>query len=134
MPPRRAVAGHGRGRGRGPAPPPEHPTLAQVMAQQTQLLQAIATGQQARVASHGSRLEEFMHTKPPVFSSESEPLEVDDWLCTMEKKLTLARCREEDKVVYATHQLTRLATDWWDNYLAARVVEESETAAVEEGA
>ena len=116
MPPRRAAAGRGRGRGRrrSPAaaatPPPEHPTLAQVMAQQaqvlaqqTQLLQTMAAGQQAGAASHGTRLGDFMRTKPPVFSVADEPLEPEDWLRTIEKKLTLARCREEDKVVYATH-------------------------------
>ena len=64
--------------------------MAQVMAQQTQLLQALAAGQQARAASHGSRLGDFMRTKPPVFSSANEPLEAEDWLHTMEKKLNLA--------------------------------------------
>ena len=84
----------------------------------------MAAGQQAGAASHGSRLGEFMRTKPPVFESANEPLEAEDWLRTMEKKLTRARCREEDKVVYATHQLAGPATDWWDNYMAARVKEE----------
>lgn len=46
-----------------------------------------------------------------MFSGANEPLEANDWLCTIEKKLTLARCCEEDKVVFATHQLEGHASD-----------------------
>lgn len=88
-----------------------HTTLAQVMAQQTQLLREMAASHRTVAADHGSKLGEFMHTKPPIFSSTTEPLEAEDWLCTIEKKLTPAKCHEEDKVLFATHQLVGPAID-----------------------
>nr|AAX96594.1 retrotransposon protein, putative, Ty3-gypsy sub-class [Oryza sativa Japonica Group]AAX96644.1 retrotransposon protein, putative, Ty3-gypsy sub-class [Oryza sativa Japonica Group]ABA93204.1 retrotransposon protein, putative, Ty3-gypsy subclass [Oryza sativa Japonica Group] len=64
------------------------------MATQTQLLQAIANNQGNR---GGSSFGEFIRTKPPTFAMADEPMEAEDWLCIIEKKLTLVReAREED--------------------------------------
>ena len=93
MSPRRAAApsrgafvadrGHGRGRGRGrgqdlPPPPPANPTLAQVMFQQTQILQALLTSQQTRAAGRNSKLADFLRTRPFTFVVATEPLEAED--------------------------------------------------------
>ena len=57
-----------------------------------------------------------MRTRPPTFSSSSEPLDADDWLRSIEKKLTITRCDDREKVLYAAHQLEGTATEWWESY------------------
>jgi hypothetical protein len=75
-----------------PLPPPPL-TLEQVLAMQTQMLQ---TMQQTLVNLHAqpqapspprNRLRDFQRTKPPTFSYAVEPMDVDDWLKSVEKKL-----------------------------------------------
>ncbi|XP_066164596.1 uncharacterized protein [Oryza sativa Japonica Group] len=46
-------------------------------------------------------------------------MEAEDWLRIIEKKLTLVRVREADKVIFAVHQLEGPAGDWWDTYKEA---------------
>jgi DNA-nicking Smr family endonuclease len=87
------------------------------MATQTQLLQAIANNQGNR---GGSSFGEFMRTKPPTFATAEEPMDAEDWLRVIEKKLTLVRVREADKVIFAANQLEGPAGDWWDTYKEAR--------------
>jgi hypothetical protein len=45
-----------------------------------------------------------------------EPMDVDDWLKTVEMKLQVAYCNNREKVLLASNQLTRPAADWWDAY------------------
>nr|CAD41297.2 OSJNBa0020J04.2 [Oryza sativa Japonica Group] len=47
-------------------------------------------------------------------------MEAEDWLRIIEKKLTLVRVRETDKVIFAVNQLEGPASDWWDTYKEAR--------------
>nr|ABA91307.1 retrotransposon protein, putative, Ty3-gypsy subclass [Oryza sativa Japonica Group] len=96
---------------------PDLTTLAGVMATQTQLLQAIANNQGNRC---GSSFGEFMRTKPPTFATAEEPMDAEDWLRIIEKKLTLVRVREADKVIFAANQLEGPAGDSWDTYKGAR--------------
>uniref|UniRef100_A0A0E0D2Q3 RNA-directed DNA polymerase n=1 Tax=Oryza meridionalis TaxID=40149 RepID=A0A0E0D2Q3_9ORYZ len=107
------------GRRRANENPPEADmtTLAGVMAAQTQLLQAIVNNQGGR---GGSSFREFMRTKPPTFATAEEPMEVEDWLRIIEKKLTLVQVHEADKVIFAVNQLEGPAGDWWDTYKEAR--------------
>ena len=62
-----------------------------------------------------SRLQDFQRTHPPQFSSAIDPLEADDWLRTMEKKLAIARVDNQDEVPFATLYLEGPANIWWDN-------------------
>ena len=57
-----------------------------------------------------------MRTCPPTFSSSSEPLDVDDWPRSIEKKLAIIWYDDCEKVLYATHQLEGTTSEWWDNY------------------
>ncbi len=61
-----------------------------------------------------------MRTKPPTFATAEEPMDAEDWLRIIEKKLTLVRVREADKVIFAANQLEGPAGDWWDTYKEAR--------------
>ena len=59
-----------------------------------------------------------MRTHPATFSSSSEPLDVDDWLCSTERKLAIVWCDDREKVLYASHQLESLAAEWWESFCA----------------
>ena len=48
---------------------------------------------------------EFLKGCPPVFSYATDPLEVDDWLCVVEKQLNIAQCNDQQKVLYLSGQL-----------------------------
>jgi hypothetical protein len=49
-----------------------------------------------------------------------DPMEASDWLRTVEKKLGLIQCTDQERVGFATHQLVGPASEWWDSYEASR--------------
>jgi hypothetical protein len=105
-----------------PPPPPPAVDLAQVMANQTMLLEAIANAinrPRPRVLGMNEKLIEFLRTKPPTFGRSVNPLDADDWLSAMLRELETFNCEDRDKVLLSTHQLTGAALDWWENYCAA---------------
>ena len=90
------MSGRGRGRGRGGVPthPPSPlpPTIEQLLAVQTQLMQALVQNQQNHPVGGAPRDKrgEFLKGHPPVFSHATGLLEADDWLRAVEKKLNIA--------------------------------------------
>nr|AAS90689.2 putative polyprotein [Oryza sativa Japonica Group] len=126
--------------GNVPPPLPENPTLAQVMAHQTQMMAAMMQQMQQqhqqmyqRMLQHAeqqhqqfgppppqSKLPEFLRVRPPTFSSTTNPMEANDWLHAIEKKLNLLQCNDQEKVAFTTHQLQGPASAWWDNHMATR--------------
>ena len=101
----------GRGRGHGGVPPhpppPLSPTIEQLLAVQTQLMQALVQNQQNQPIGGAPRDKhgEFLKGLPPMFSHATDPLEADDWLREVEKQLNIARCDDQQKVLYASGQL-----------------------------
>jgi hypothetical protein len=71
------------------------------------------------------RLGEFQRTKPPTFSQALEPMDADNWLKSVEKKLQVVQCNNHEKVLLASHQLSGSAADWWDTYVEAHEEPES---------
>ena len=69
-------------------------------------------GQNGNQNGHHSKLSDFQRTKPPSFSQIVDPLDADDWLRTIEKKLEIARTEENDKVPFATHYPEGAAAIW----------------------
>jgi hypothetical protein len=74
-------------------PPPPPFTLEHVLAMQAQMLQTmqqtlvnLQAQSQAPLPSR-DRLGDFQQTKPPTFSYAVEPMDADDWLKSVEKKL-----------------------------------------------
>jgi hypothetical protein len=65
------------------------------------------------------RLRDFQHTKPRTFSHVVEPMDVDDWLKSVEKKLQVVQCNNREKVLLVSHQLSGPTVDWWDAYVKA---------------
>jgi hypothetical protein len=71
------------------------------------------------------RLGDFQRTKPPNFSYVVEPIDADDWLKTVEKKLQVVQCNNHEKVLLASQQLSGPTADWWDAYMEAHEDPES---------
>ena len=96
-----------------PPPPPDPPSTEQVLRmfeekRNNDLIEILRSvqaivGQNGNQNGHHSKLSDFQRTKPPSFSQIVDPLDADDWLRTIEKKLEIARTEENDKVPFATH-------------------------------
>ena len=84
-------------------------------------------GQNGNQHGHYSKLSDFQRTKPPRFSQVVDPLDVDDWVYTIEKNLEIARTEENDKVPFANHYLEGAAAIWWENAKAMWPVDEQIT-------
>ena len=127
----------GQGQSAGPdeeLPPP--PTMTEVLLQiqrdrsedRRMLLEVIARNTSALTGASGSGqgsghqsrggLAEFLRTQPPTFSRSEDPLDADDWLCLIERKLSVAQCQEHEKALFASHQLEGAALAWWGSFLA----------------
>ncbi|XP_066168795.1 uncharacterized protein [Oryza sativa Japonica Group] len=107
----------------------ENPTLAQVLAQQTQLINMLVQQMQNQQGNNNvnppppqNKLADFLRVRPPTFSSTTNPVEVGDWLHAVEKKLELLQCvvalkkrefralKQKDRTVTEyLHEFNRLA-------------------------
>jgi hypothetical protein len=65
---------------------------------------------------HQSRLADFLRTHPTTFSQAKDPMDAEDWLKGVEKKLVIAQCTDREKVLFAAHRLYGTATNWWETY------------------
>ena len=116
------MSGRGRGRGCGGVPPhpppPPSSTIEQLLAVQTQLMQALVQNQQNQSIGGAPRdnRSEFLKGHPLVFCHATNPLEVDDWLRAVEKQLNIAQCDNQQKVLYMSGQLQGEAQDWWEAF------------------
>jgi hypothetical protein len=61
---------------------------------------------------------DFLATHPPTFAEAGEPLEVDNWLQTIEFKFDLLCCTEIQKTLFTVQQLLGASRAWWVNYTA----------------
>jgi hypothetical protein len=61
-------------------------------------------------------LAEFLRTRPTTFSQAKDPMEAEDWLKGVEKKLVITQCTDREKVLFASHQLFGTAANWWEKY------------------
>jgi hypothetical protein len=95
------------------ANPPPPQTLEQVLIIKAQMLQTMqqttANMQQApqyQLAPHQQPRDkpgEFQQTKPLTFSHSFEPMDVDNWLKRVEKKLQVVQCNNREKVLFVAH-------------------------------
>ena len=90
-------------------PPPPLGDLAQIIHNQTLILETLANAlvnRQPRGQTMNGKLMAFLRTKPPTFAGSSNPLDADDWLRVIQRKLESFECQDRDKVLLAAHQLT----------------------------
>jgi hypothetical protein len=45
-----------------------------------------------------------------------DPMEAEDWIKGVEKKLVIAQHMDHKKVLFAAHQLYGMASNWWEMY------------------
>jgi hypothetical protein len=105
-----------------PAPPELPLDLAQVLANQTQLIDVLTRSLENQRPNGGrpqDRMGDFLRLKPPTFAGSSNPLDADDWLRTIKRKLEAIGCPENQRVQLAAHQLSGMALAWWDTFNAA---------------
>jgi hypothetical protein len=65
------------------------------------------------------RHKEFMSHNPPTYSHSTDPLDADDWLKTITKKLEVVQYTNREMVLYAAGRLVGQAGDRWDAYATA---------------
>src|SRR3954469_12021547 len=104
--------------------PPPPPSAAEIMMEaernrrdQTRLLELI----EQNTAHHRNvvvSIQDFIFLKPPVFRCSSVPLEADDWLRSIERKLDTEHVAPDDRVIFAVYFLEGAALQWWENYVA----------------
>ncbi|WVZ97371.1 hypothetical protein U9M48_042913 [Paspalum notatum var. saurae] len=58
----------------------------------------------------------FMKGHPPTFSHSADPLRADDRLHAVERRLDIAQCNDQERVLYAAGQLRGAALDWRESY------------------
>ena len=100
-----------------PPPPPPLGDLAQIIHNQTLILETLANAlvnKRPREQTMNDKLTAFLRT-----AGSSNPLDADDWLRVIQRKLEPFECQDRDKVLLAAHQLTGTALVWWENYCAA---------------
>jgi hypothetical protein len=111
-----------------------NPQMEQLLATQNQLMQAMLQTLNQLQPNHQaqqqyqppppppqSRLGEFLRTRPITFSHTNDPMEAEDWLKGVEKKLVIAQCTDREKVIFATHQLYGTTANWWETYCNTHV-------------
>jgi hypothetical protein len=70
---------------------------------------------------------EFMSHHPPTYSHLVDPLDADDWLKTINKKLNITLCNDREKVLYTSGCLEGAVADWWDAYTIAHAAADTIT-------
>jgi hypothetical protein len=104
-----------------PAPPELPLDLAQVLANQTQLIEVLTRSLENQRSGGGrphDRMGEFLRLKPPTFAGSSNPLDADDWLRTIKRKLEAIGCPKNQRVQLAAHQISGMTLAWWDTFSA----------------
>jgi hypothetical protein len=115
-------------------PPPPNPDMEQFIAAHMQLLKGLTTSvqqiqqnqqnqqhqhQQQHAPQARDKHRDFMSHHLPAFSHAVHPLDADDWLKVIRKKLDITQCNDQEKVLYALGRLEGAASDWWDAFTAA---------------
>src|SRR3954463_7416438 len=98
-----------RDRNRNDDEPPTPPSAEEIMMEaewnrrdQTRLLELIEQNT-ARQRNVVVSIQYFILLKPPVFRCSYEPLEANDWLRSIERKLDTTHFASNDQVIFATY-------------------------------
>jgi hypothetical protein len=116
-------------------PPTPIPTMDQFIVAQMQLLQGLTAlvqhiqqnlqnqqyqqQQQQHAPQARDKHQDFMSHHPHAFSHAVDPLDANDWLKVIGKKLDITQCNDREKVLYTSGTLEGAASDWWDAFIAA---------------
>ncbi|GJN04720.1 hypothetical protein PR202_ga22290 [Eleusine coracana subsp. coracana] len=100
-------------------------TMMESQQQQAEFMRELAqqnlAAQNARGHNDGapqsSSYADFLTTRPPTFSSTSEPMEAENFLRILESKFGLLNCTPMQKTLFAAQQLHGAAGAWWANHV-----------------
>jgi hypothetical protein len=104
-----------------PAPPELPLDLSQVLANQTRLIEVLTRSLENQHTNGGrpqDRMGDFPRLKSLTFARSCNPLDADDWLRTIKRKLEAIGCPENQRVQLAAHQLSGMTLAWWDTFNA----------------
>jgi hypothetical protein len=114
-------------------PPPFRPLAEQSFMQYMQFMQETQNKFMQELIGHvgagrvqearGVSLSDFLNAKTLPFASTVEPMDAEDWLMDMERKLKAVGANDEEKVRYAVHLLSGPAAAWWDNKVTLKHLE-----------
>ena len=62
-----------------------------------------------------------MKWHPPMYNNSSDPMQVENWIHTVDRELKLTQYNDMEKVSYAANLLQGPALDWWFDYYDAHV-------------
>jgi hypothetical protein len=62
------------------------------------------------------KVENFNKLRPLTFDHSADPMDADNWLREIEKKLELTELTEEECLTVVAHQLICTISAWWDSY------------------
>ena len=109
---------------------PHPPSLAEVMfeaernkRETNRLLERIEQNTARQPRNAAVSLNDFVKLNPPKFHHSIDPLDADDWLCSISRKIRSANVSEADKVTFAAYFLEGPANLWWENFEAMRPAE-----------
>ena len=109
---------------------PHAPSLAEVMLEAernkretNRLLERIEQNTARQPRNAAVSLNDFVKLNPPKFHHSVDPLDADDWLCSISRKILSANVSEADKVTFAAYFLEGPANLWWENFEAMRPAE-----------
>ena len=113
---------------------PHPPSLAEVMLEAernkretNRLLERIEKNTARQPRNAAVSLNDFVKLNPPKFHHSVDPLDADDWLCTISRKIRSANVSEADKVTFAAYFQEGPANLWWENFEAMRPAEPAAT-------
>ncbi|KAF5468665.1 hypothetical protein F2P56_012804 [Juglans regia] len=86
-----------------------------LVAATTQFFQSMTTGQYAvlRAPLVGCTLEQFSRQHPITFDGRLNAMGADSWIEHLEQIFEAFFCTNDQKVNYASYNLTDLANNWW---------------------
>jgi hypothetical protein len=64
-------------------------------------------------ASSRQGMREFQRLSPSAFLGAEEPIEAERWINEMQKIFAIIKCKDDEKVAFATFMLKAEAHDWW---------------------
>ena len=109
---------------------PHPPSVAEVMLEEernkretNRLLERIEQNTARQPRNAAVSLNDFVKLNPPKFHHSVDPLDADDWLCSISRKIRSANVSEADKVTFAVYFLEGPANLWWENFEAMRPAE-----------
>ncbi|KAI3791673.1 hypothetical protein L2E82_05534 [Cichorium intybus] len=73
-------------------------------------------GGEASTKKVGCTYKAFLGCKPKEFSGTDNPVQAMEWIMHIEKVFRVSKCADDDKVEFATNQLTSSALHWWQIY------------------